>query len=274
MQTIQVENWADFEARLQKIKRSTKGGPTGLLFRGQADASWLLQTTLERSPGRTDRVRDYYRIMSCIRPQIETFTSLTYETLEHDEVISLVHDYDAFSRRLSFGTLPAYSYMIYLRHHGFPSPLLDWSRSPYVAAYFAFAKASAESVSIYVFAEQPENMKMRGASHPAIYSFGPLVRSHKRHFLQQSTYTICARFELPGEASGAYNEWNFGSHEDVFAQNDKHQDLLWKFVIPAAERIKVLRLLEEYNLNAFSLFGSEESLLETLAIREMDFHGR
>src|SRR5579871_975887 len=33
---------------------------------------------------------------------------------------------------------PGYDYMAYLRHHGFPSPLLDWTRSPYVAAFFAF----------------------------------------------------------------------------------------------------------------------------------------
>jgi len=35
MQTISVENWEEFEARLQKIKRSVKAGPVGLLFRGQ-----------------------------------------------------------------------------------------------------------------------------------------------------------------------------------------------------------------------------------------------
>ena len=34
---------------------------------------------------------------------------------------------------------------------------------------------------------------------------------------------------------------------------------------------KVLRHLNDYNLNALSLFGTEESLLETLAIKVMDF---
>ncbi len=268
MRTVAVENWEDFEARLQEIKRTVKAGPVGLLFRGQADTSWSLSTTLERSRRRMERVQDYYSIIREIKPQIETFTDLSFDVPDFLELLPIVQEYDPFSRLMATGNLPCYRYMIYLRHHGFPTPLLDWSRSPYVAAYFAFAKASTQKVSIYVFAEQPENVKVRGASGPAIYSFGPLVRSHRRHFLQQSTYTICARFELPPAGDTG---WKFASHEDVFLQNDAHQDLLWKFVIPSAERITVLRHLEEYNLNALSLFGTEESLLETLAIRMMDF---
>jgi hypothetical protein len=271
MQTISVENWEEFEARLRKLRRTVKPGPVGLLFRGQADASWPLSTTLERSPGQIERVEKYYAVIREIKPQIETFTNRSFETPEFAEVHALVEDYGSFSQALAFGKLPGYEYMVYLRHHGFPTPLLDWSRSPYVAAFFAFAKAAAENVSIFIYAEQPENVKMRGAS-PAIYCFGPIVRSHRRHFLQQSTYTVCARFESPEEALGATSaSWRFASHEHVFAQNDKHQDLLWKFVIPSSERIKVLLHLNDYNLNALSLFGTEESLLETLAIKVMDF---
>jgi hypothetical protein len=32
--------------------------------------------------------------------------------------------------------------------------------------------------------------------------------------------------------------------------------------------MKVLEILDDHNLNAFSLFGSEESLLETMWVRE------
>jgi hypothetical protein len=32
--------------------------------------------------------------------------------------------------------------------------------------------------------------------------------------------------------------------------------------------VKVLRELDEYNVNSFSLFGSEESLMDTLATQE------
>jgi len=49
---------------------------------------------------------------------------------------------------------PAYSYLAHLRHNGFPSPLLDWTQSPYVAAYFAFARPQGEQVALYVYCEQ------------------------------------------------------------------------------------------------------------------------
>jgi hypothetical protein len=54
---------------------------------------------------------------------------------------------------------------------------------------------------------------------------------------------------------------------DIFSHRGE-QDFLWKFNLPSAERVKVLRLLNDYNLNAFSLFDSEESLLETMWFRE------
>jgi hypothetical protein len=59
-------------------------------------------------------------------------------------------------------------------------------------------------------------------------------------------------------------------HQGVFNINRSDQDLLWKIEIPASERVKVLHFLDKFNLNAFSLFDSEESLMETLAFRGID----
>jgi hypothetical protein len=48
---------------------------------------------------------------------------------------------------------------------------------------------------------------------------------------------------------------------------------MWKFTIPAVERVKVLGMLDRFNLNAFSLFGTDESLAESVANRELIFNG-
>ena len=82
------------------------------------------------------------------------------------------------------------------------------------------------------------------------------TRTPRRHFFQQSIYTVCE--------SRADGKWSFDSHQKVFDNPHPKQDFLGKFDILSAERVKIMGLLDQYNLNAFSLFESEESLLETL----------
>jgi hypothetical protein len=90
---------------------------------------------------------------------------------------------------------------------------------------------------------------------------GPYVSSHPRHYRQQSDYTLCMALD---EKKG----WYFHPYELERLGQNAH---FWKFMIPSTERRKVLKQLNDYNLNAFSLFGSEESLLQTMWLREHSF---
>jgi hypothetical protein len=263
MEERDVNTWEDFEKQLQDLRRerdaSSDSPNASLLFRGQEASCWLLETTLDRKRERM-LFRDYYHIISKIQPQIETLTEKEWPIPDYPEVEQSTREYDAFNLQLWSGRCPGYAYMAYLRHHGFPSPLLDWTRSPYVAGYFAFYKAnmtSTKRVSIYVISEIRN--KVSGNNMPVLYPYGPYVRTHRRHVLQQSEYTLCLGFE---------NEWRFERYDTVFDQGPHQQAACVKFTIPVAERAKVLRLLDSYNLNSFSLFGSEESMMETLSIRE------
>jgi hypothetical protein len=57
-------------------------------------------------------------------------------------------------------------------------------------------------------------------------------------------------------------------------KDNRQQDLLWKRTIPAKERLKALRYFDKLNLNEFTLFDSEEGLLEMLAMRTIDMRER
>jgi len=267
---VNAPTWEEFLARLEEI-RQAEGTPLGTdryLFRGLADSTWRLSTTLERAGFSGKNVGDYCSVIMRVKPQVESFTGLKWEIGDlPSKIHEVLGDYDSWTLR-RFPDPVFYSYMIHLRHHGFPSPLLDWTRSPFVAAYFAFRSREIPAkgrVSICMFADAPKGYKTTSNIEPHIRRIGPYVTTHRRHFLQQSDYTMCVMF--PGKFPG---QLQFMEHEEVLGFKDPHQDLLWRFNIPWTERPKVLRLLDEYNLNAFSLFDSEESLMETLSIRELE----
>jgi hypothetical protein len=260
-------DWETFEQRLKELRAKYAKATSPLLFRGQANSDWPLTTTLERNGAGGMLFSDYYKLI-CARmgPEVQTFAGV-----EVPRYAPKVAQLDFSNRELLsflglFPEISLYRYMAYLRHFGFPSPLLDWSRSPFVAAFFAFRDdppgVKPEKRRIYAYCEMPEGLKGGTLGAPIIHPIGPYVQTHQRHFRQRCDYTVCGEFDVGAD------QWRFHSHQDVFDHSHPNQDHLWEFDLPSSERDKILRVLNDYNLNAFSLFGSEESLLETMWFRE------
>ncbi len=133
----------------------------------------------------------------------------------------------------------------------------------HVAAFFASGEwQGRDAVDVCVYCERPLGIKGGAVGEPAMRAIGKYVRTHARHFRQQSDYTVCAAFD-----EELFGGWRFHRHDPVFWSRGK-QDYLWKFDLPSAERIAILKSLDQYNLNAFSLFDSQETLLETMRLRE------
>lgn len=257
----QKGNWESFEKWLSDL-RSQLGPNTAsrLIFRGQANSEWPLSTTLERSARQPFPLLEYYRLVCSVSPAAATFTGVETPLYDHKITEQLRETGpESFFDPNRFPAGSIYEYLIYLRHHGFPSPLLDWSKSPYVAVFFAFrdSESGAKEKSIYVYCDSLDGIKVGAVGAPTVRQLGPYVRSHPRHYRQQSIYTVC-------ESLGQGGLWQYDSHETVFRQPRGSQEVLWRFDLPSDERIHVLRRLNEFNLNAYSLFDSEETLFESL----------
>jgi hypothetical protein len=102
-------SWSDFKQYVS--------GLTGRrdLFRGQTDA-WRLRTTFHRS-GRADLIRYINEDIPTLYRHLSFRTRHKFNLKDPDE-------------NGAFFNL--------LQHHGYPTPLVDWSYSPYVAAFFAY----------------------------------------------------------------------------------------------------------------------------------------
>jgi len=66
------------------------------------------------------------------------------------------------------------------------------------------------------------------------------------------------------------DEYLYWEHEHAFGREEDEQDLLTRYVIPAGERDRFLAKLDLMNINAYSLFRDESSLMQMLAYREID----
>lgn len=263
MKVVKLDRWQDFETAvsiifedLEKRRRETGVHVSLPLFRGHAKESWPLSTTLERFSEEQYSLRDYYEILLAVKPAVASFTSKPWNLSASDIAKT--------DSRVP-GPPPGYDFMVHLRHHGFPSPLLDWSRSPYIAAFFAFQprpEKEDNNIAIYAYVEYYGCAKTGMPNEACITGLGPYIQTHKRHFIQQCEYTICKKRD-----GDNYFYWN---HEEAFQRNETEQDILTKYLIPRSERLKVLSKLDFMNINSYSLFANEESLMATLAYQEIE----
>jgi hypothetical protein len=276
MEAIRINKWEEFAAAIQSVRQrygsyqdpvSSAVGQVyekrnNILFRGQADAGWSLSTTLERRAGGPFHIVKYLECAIRHRSEIESYTGVRWSIPTFPE---LQADVESWSFP-SFIRLPAYDYLVYLRHHGFPSPLLDWTESPYVAAYFAYIEPPENDRAVFCFVDNTDGSKGNMAGDAVITQHGPYVTTDKRHFAQKAWYTTCTKYN--GQERRDY----FCPHDEAFAREDPTQDLLIKITLPATDRRAALRSLNDFNINHFTLFQSEDSLVHAIASRVFDIN--
>lgn len=116
--TRRIRNWEDF---VQTVSRFEQGSAfTGRwVFRGHADATWALKTSLMRA-------LEGHGLTAAQALEIERSAMLEFQKQAHLYV----------PPRMAFTDDAAGTWAV-MQHYGAPTRLLDWTRSPYVALYFA-----------------------------------------------------------------------------------------------------------------------------------------
>ncbi|MGO8083458.1 FRG domain-containing protein [Rhizobium leguminosarum] len=228
------------------------------IYRGQSNEKWPLQTSLERYIERElghdlerFKIQEYYRYLSRAIPAINSLTTNSFNA-------DIVADFIELDES---GELPHIELLCYARHHGFPTPMLDWSHSFYVAAFFAYSTSDrGTDPAIWAFKEWDGHYRTQDFGQPMITTIGSYVETHPRHYRQQSCYTVCL-----SQDEGTFF---FTPHGKAIEVNpDDHR--MKKFVLDRRDRPAAMKDLHSMNLTDYSLYGSEESLMRMLAYQEM-----
>lgn len=138
------------------------------------------------------------------------------------------------------------------QHYGLKTPLLDWSLSPYIAAYFAFEKQpdGAEDVYRYVYALSRSVTRVLHVSKTAkekrknaVVGIVEKLAHHSPRFIAQK-----------GIFTKVLEGNSIESAVRIFSKKrPTHEPLLVKFKIPTKDRDLCLRQLNLMNINHTSL---------------------
>jgi hypothetical protein len=232
-----INKWEDYKSRVYQAIRENRG----YYYRGQTDSRWELKTS-------------FHRIASDIKVNLIDYL---------DKILPAVHyQVSAFHNEISDLNNPNEfrTFLPLIQHHGFPTPLLDWTLSPYIAAFFAFKDINDKNpqcdfVRIFVFDnvewsksfEQPQNLRI---SKKFISNFIPFAKNNPRLIPQKGVYTIT----------------NVNDMEQHIKNCENHvtKKFLTSFMFPVKERTIILRELSLMGINEMTLFPGLDGLCKTL----------
>ena len=233
-----VQTWKEYKDWVSKVIKNKREH----YYRGQMDSSWKLQTTFHREAALLSISLDRY--LNEILPAIHY-----YICAWRNEIINC-QDPNEFG-----------AFLALLQHHGFPTPLLDWTLSPYIAAYFAFKEIDDKSpqcdnVKIFIFDfqgwqksfQQPLNIRETKIAYVSILM--PYARFNPRIIHQRGAYTVTNQNDM-----GAYI---------IKRSKEVGKTFLSSFTLSVKERTDVMRELSLMGINEMSLFPGLDGICKTM----------
>jgi hypothetical protein len=227
------DSWHDFKRDLlPTLYRGDALEPGRYIFRGQANADWPLRTSFDR---RFSHVTSDARL----RLWDDLLDAFRAKCIDHDVAESVTGD---DSRLLALA-----------QHYGLPTRLLDWTTSPYVAAFFAFDAAIAEG--------QP------GAEgHVAIWALDTTSPVWSKELGVEIVRVPAVQNERLRNQSGRFTitRTAHDTLESYVREFGGNETCLTRFVLPAAEGWTAIPDLDLMGINAGQLFPGISGLAQTV----------
>ncbi len=226
--TTKFESWDDFKSDVLKHLFGDSPVERGrFLFRGQRSPDWELSSTFDRSfPDIKGKERN---------------------TLERDLLQHFRQECEADSR-LRHLVEEEVSTLALAQHYGVPTRLLDWSESPYAAAFFAYQHAASafESIidifrpdaTVAVWALDSDSYVWSEAQGVQIVS--PPTWENTRMRNQSGKFTL--------------SKTPFRSLQEYVASFPDEDDALQLFLVPSEDAQLALADLDLMGINHASLF--------------------
>jgi hypothetical protein len=154
------------------------------------------------------------------------------------------------------------------QHYGVPTRLLDWSRHPYVAAYFAAADAVdyriKGSLAVWAFGTSMVHAEMDDWLDSAIQIVTAPAADIPNLYAQQGVFMLSRQRKFRRSAQFKGASYDQVLEKQLFDYSDR--PLLYKFTLPAEKAPELLRLLASAGFDASTLFPGYAGVAR--AIRE------
>ena len=236
--TYRLASWSQFFDFLEAEVFSSVGyGKRSYIWRGQRRADWSLSTTLDRQLA------------------AQGLSTLPSSAMEK---VSLAHlerfKYAARGRRgPSPVTLSENEWWALGQHFGLATPLLDWTRSPFAALYFAFEDASPEENGMRaIYALDEYAVEAQGS---AIYN-GPSIEAGRVPIVEIVDPMSDENQRLVSQG-GCFTRAPIGTALEQWvsqAFEGSTEPRLIRIEVTDADRLSCLQALNRMNINHLSLF--------------------